>query len=109
MSDSITREIVDQTVKDDPSLSLRYALGEDPIEIMKNKLKQQDQQEQAEEVMDSADSGPASSDIGPMPDFDSSAPIDLGTSEQTGEEPSVEETGPSTGEETVEPSEPPAE
>ena len=104
MSDPITREIIDQTVKDDPSLSLRYALGEDPIEIIKNKVKQQDQQEQAEEVMDS-DIG---SDIGTGPDmnFDSSAPIDLGTSEETGEEPSLEETGPSTGDETVESSEP---
>ena len=99
MSDPLTREIIDQTVKEDPSLSLRYALGEDPIEIIKNKVKQQDQQEQAEEVMDS-DIG---SDIGTGPDmnFDSSAPIDLGTSEETGEEPSLEETGPSTGDESA--------
>ena len=42
--------------------------------------------------------------------FDSSAPIDLGTSEQTGEEPSLDETGPSTGDEGAEePAEPPME
>ena len=43
------------------------------------------------------------SDIGTGPDmnFDSSAPIDLGTSEETGEEPSLEETGPSTGDESA--------
>lgn len=102
MSNAITREIIDQTIKDDPSLALKYALGQDPIEIMKNKLKQQEQQESAENAMqnsDGMDDSSMSSDIG---SFDSSAPIDLGTSEQTGEEPSLDENGPSTGDEGAE-------
>lgn len=99
MSNSLTREIIDQTVKDDPTLSLRYVLGEDPIEIMKNKLKQQEQQEKAEDTMEG---GPDTSLDGDMPSFDSSAPIDLGPSMETGEEPSLNEEGPSTGDEGVE-------
>jgi hypothetical protein len=99
MSNALTREIIDQTVKDDPTLSLKYVLGEDPIEIMKNKLKQQEQQEQAEDMMES---GPNTSLDSDMPSFDSSAPIDLGPSMETGEEPSLEEEGSSTGDEGTE-------
>ena len=48
-------------------------------------------------------------DLGPG-GFDSGAPIDLGTSEETGEEPSLDETGPSTGDEGAEePAEAPVE
>lgn len=99
MSNALTREIIDQTVKDDPTLSLKYVLGEDPIEIMKNKLKQQEQQEQAEDTMES---GPDTSLDSDMQSFDSSAPIDLGPSMETGEEPALNEEGPSTGDEGTE-------
>lgn len=108
LSNEITREIVDQTVKDDPSLSLKYALGEDPIEILKQKLQQQIQLEETEEGLEDA---PETMGDKPAPNFDSSAPIDLGPSSmETGEEPSLEETGPSTGDESAEePAEPPME
>lgn len=99
MSNALTREIIDQTVKDDPTLSLKYVLGEDPIEIMKNKLKQQEQQEQAEDTMESGTDTSLDSD---MQSFDSSAPIDLGPSMETGEEPALNEEGPSTGDEGTE-------
>ena len=104
MSNELTREIVDQTVKDDPSLSLKYALGEDPIEILKQKLEQQKVMQQTEEGLENA---PDTMGDEPMPNFDSSAPIDLGPSSmESGEEPSLEETGPSTGDEgATEPSE----
>lgn len=105
MSNSITREIIDQTVKDDPSMSLKYALGKDPIELLKQKLNQQEIAEQAEQGMSE---GPDTMSDESMPSFDSSAPIDLGPSSmESGEEPSLEETGPSTGDESAEePSEP---
>lgn len=104
ISNAMTREIIDQTVKDDPSLSLKYVLGEDPIQIMKQKLKQQEELNATEEGMKS---GPDTMSDEPIPDFDSSAPIDLGpmpseTSEQSGEEPNLDETGPSTGDEGIE-------
>ena len=100
MSNELTREIIDQTVKDDPSLSLHYVLGQDPIELLKDKLKQQEVLEKTEKGLDeNAPDTMSDMDIG---GFDSSAPIDLGTSQQTGEEPSLEETGPSTGNETIE-------
>ena len=108
LSNELTREIVDQTVKDDPSLSLKYALGEDPIEILRQKLQQQDELKKAEEGLEN---GPDTMGDEPMPNFDSSAPIDLGPgSMESGEEPSLEETGPSTGNEGAEePSETPVE
>lgn len=105
LSNELTREIVDQTVKDSPELSLKYALGDDPIELLRKKLKEdtiltetEDKMSEQTEVADSLGSTPEP--------FDSSAPIDLGTSEQTGEEPNLSEKGPSTGEETIEPAEP---
>lgn len=101
MSNELTREIVDQTVKDSPELSLKYALGDDPIELLKKKLQQDTIQQSAKEGIDEMSEGMddgLGGDIGPG-GFDSGAPIDLGTSEETGEEPSVEETGPSTGDE----------
>ena len=107
MSNELTREIIDQTVKDDPSLSLHYVLGQDPIELLKDKLKQQEVLEKTEKGLDeNAPDTMSDMDIG---GFDSSAPIDLGTSQQTGEEPSLEETGPSTGDETIETTEEPIE
>lgn len=108
LSNELTREIIDQTVKDDPSLSLKYALGQDPIELLRQKLKQQEQLQQTEEGLEN---GPDTMSDEPMPNFDSSAPIDLGPSSmESGEEPSLEETGPSTGDESAaEPSETPAE
>lgn len=108
LSNELTREIVDQTVKDDPSLSLKYALGQDPIEILKQKLEQQEKLQETEQGLEN---GPDTMNDEPMPSFDSSAPIDLGPSSmESGEEPSLEETGPSTGNESApEPSETPAE
>jgi len=108
LSNELTREIIDQTVKDDPSLSLKYALGQDPIELLRQKLKQQEQLQQTEEGLEN---GPDTMSDEPMSNFDSSAPIDLGPSSmESGEEPSLEETGPSTGDESAaEPSETPAE
>ncbi|MCM1260535.1 MAG: hypothetical protein NC222_06230 [Staphylococcus sp.] len=93
-SNQITREIVDQTIKEDPSLSLAYVLGEDPIQIMKKKLQSDKKVEEQEQM---------NKDMG-MPEdnmsgggFDSSAPLDLGgdeggSSEELGEEP-MSETG----------------
>ena len=113
LSNELTREIIDQTVKDDPSLSLRYALGEDPIELLKNKLKQDTIAQDTENKLN--ENGPDKSDDmggGFGGGFDSSAPIDLGpdSSMETGEEPSLDETGPSTGDEGAEPpAEPPME
>ena len=107
LANSLTREIVDQTVKDDPSLSLKYALGEDPIEILKQKLQQQEEVEKAEEGLEGA---PETFGDKPAPNFDSSAPIDLGTSQETGEEPNIDENNPSTGDEgATEPPETPVE
>lgn len=108
LSNELTREIVDQTVKDDPSLSLKYALGQDPIEILKQKLEQQEKLQETEQGLEN---GPDTMNDEPMPSFDSSAPIDLGSSSmESGEEPSLEETGPSTGNESApEPAEPPME
>ena len=113
MSNELTREIIDQTIKDDPSLSLKYALGDDPIELLRKKLKEQTIVEETQKELD--ENGPdtmsdAGGDFGGG--FDSSAPIDLGpdSSMETGEEPSLEETGPSTGDEGAEePAEPPME
>ena len=97
MSNELTREIIDQTVKDSPELSLKYALGEDPIELLKNKLEQQQIMQQTEEGLENA---PDTMSDESIPNFDSSAPIDLGPSSmESGEEPSLEETGPSTGDE----------
>lgn len=97
-SNKITREIIDQTVKEDPALSLKYISGEDPIAIMAEKLKQnkalQDQEQMDRDNRDSGDMTGAPSDMGggaSVP-FDSGAPIDLG-----GEEPPTE-----TGEENAE-------
>lgn len=101
MSNELTREIIDQTVKDDPSLSLHYVLGQDPIELLKDKLKQQEVLEKTEKGLDDKEDEFGGIDS-PVPSFDSSAPIDLETSQQSGEEPSLEETGPSTGDETIE-------
>lgn len=108
LSNELTREIVDQTVKDDPSLSLKYALGQDPIEILKQKLEQQQKLQETEQGLEN---GPDTMNDEPMPSFDSSAPIDLGSSSmESGEEPSLDETGPSTGDEGAsEPTEPPME
>lgn len=101
MSNELTREIIDQTVKDDPSLSLKYVLGQDPIELLKGKLQEQTVLEETEKGLDNKED--EFGEIGsPVPSFDSSAPIDLETSQQSGEEPSLEETGPSTGNETIE-------
>ena len=113
MSNELTREIIDQTVKDSPELSLKYALGEDPIELLRKKLKEQTIAEETQEKLD--ENGPDTmSDTGGDfgGGFDSSAPIDLGpeSSMETGEEPSLDETGPSTGDEGAEePAEPPME
>lgn len=114
LSNELTREIVDQTVKDDPSLSLKYALGEDPIELLRQKLKQDTVAQDAEKTLENGPDTRADDDMGMMGPgpggFDSGAPIDLGTSEETGEEPSLEEEGPSTGDESAsEPVEPPME
>ena len=108
LSNELTREIVDQTVKDDPSLSLKYALGQDPIEILKQKLEQQQKLQETEQGLEN---GPDTMNDEAMPSFDSSAPIDLGPSSmESGEEPSLEETGPSTGDEGAsESAEPPME
>ena len=110
LSNELTREIVDQTVKDDPSLSLKYALGDDPIELLKQKLKQDTIAQETEQKLE--ENGPEiMSDEGGNfgGGFDSSAPIDLGpeSSMETGEEPGLEEIGPSTGDEGAEePAEP---
>lgn len=101
MSNELTREIIDQTVKDDPSLSLKYVLGQDPIELLKGKLQEQTVLEETEKGLDNKEDEFGGIDS-PVPSFDSSAPIDLETSQQSGEEPSLEETGPSTGNETIE-------
>ena len=53
MSNELTREIVDQTVKDDPSLSLQYAIGKDPIELLKEKLQHDTVAQKAEETLHS--------------------------------------------------------
>lgn len=108
-SNKITREIIDQTVKEDPSLSLKYISGEDPIEIMRNKLKQdqilQEQEKMDKENRENGDMLGAPSDMSSeMPSsFDSSAPLDLGSetvteenTEETTEAP-IEE-GPTEGE-----------
>lgn len=109
MSNELTREIIDQTVKDDPSLSLKYVLGQDPIELLKGKLQEQTVLEETEKGLDNKEDEFGEIDS-PVPSFDSSAPIDLETSQQSGEEPSLEETGPSTGDEGAEePAEPPME
>ena len=108
LSNELTREIVDQTVKDSPELSLKYALGEDPIELLRKKLQEQTILEETEQGLEN---GPNTMNDEPMPSFDSSAPIDLRPgSMESGEEPSLEETGPSTGDESAEePAEPPME
>lgn len=108
LSNELTREIIDQTVKDSPELSLKYALGEDPIELLRKKLQEQETLQQTEEGLEN---GPDTMSDEPMPNFDSSAPIDLGPSSmESGEEPSLDETGPSTGDEgAAEPSETPVE
>ena len=101
LSNELTREIIDQTVKDSPELSLKYALGEDPIELLRKKLQEQTTLEETENKLSDANEDLGGMDNGPMPSFDSSAPIDLDTSEQSGEEPSLEEQGPSTGDESA--------
>lgn len=108
LSNELTREIIDQTVKDSPELSLKYALGEDPIELLRKKLQEQETLQQTEEGLEN---GLDTMSDEPMPNFDSSAPIDLGPSSmESGEEPSLEETGPSTGDESAaEPPETPVE
>lgn len=106
LSNELTREIIDQTVKDSPELSLKYALGEDPIELLRKKLQEQTILEETENKLSDTNEDLGGMDNGPMPNFDSSAPIDLGSgSMESGEEPSLEETGPSTGDEGA--SEPP--
>lgn len=86
MSDKLTREVIDQTVKDDPSLSLSYVLGEDPIEILHKKLDKVKLTEgngaQGEDT-DSDMGGDLGGGIGggDLENFDSSAPIDLPTPE----------------------------
>lgn len=98
-SNQITREIIDQTVKEDPSLSLAYVMGEDPIEIMKKKLmsdnKLKEQEEMNKEMNMPTDNMPGGG-------FDSSAPLDLGGDSigdeegmggETSEEPPMSETG----------------
>lgn len=102
LSNELTREIVDQTVKDSPELSLKYALGEDPIELLRNKLQQQTILEETENKLSDVNDDLDGTNNEPIPAFDSSAPIELETSEQSGEEPSLEEQGPSTGDETIE-------
>lgn len=104
IANELTREIIDQTVKDSPELSLKYALGQDPIELLKKKLEEQTILENTEKGLEDV---PNTTSDEPMPNFDSSAPIDLGPSSmESGEEPSLEETGPSTGDESAtEPSE----
>lgn len=106
LSNELTREIIDQTVKDSPELSLKYALGEDPIELLRKKLQEQTILEETENKLSDANEDLGGMDNGPMPSFDSSAPIDLDTSEQSGEEPLLEEQGPSTGNESIESKEP---
>lgn len=108
LSNELTREIIDQTVKDSPELSLKYALGEDPIELLRKKLQEQKTLQETEEGLEN---GPDTMSDEPMPNFDSSAPIDLGPSSmEGGEEPGLEETGPSTGDESAaEPPETPVE
>lgn len=87
MSDKLTREVIDQTVKDDPSLSLSYVLGEDPIEILHKKLDKVKLTEGSgtpgEEGIDSSMGGDLGSGMGGenLENFDSSAPIDLPTPE----------------------------
>lgn len=93
-SNKITREIIDQTVKEDPSLSLKYISGEDPIEIMKEKMKANKKLEEQEQM----DSETGINDsTGDLEGFDSGAPIDLGTSEEGSSEEILEE-GPTEGE-----------
>lgn len=69
----LTREIVDEMVKADPSLSLKFALGEDPVELLKNKVKNLDQMQDESNNMNGEDNG-----LGDEGGFDSRAPIDLG-------------------------------
>lgn len=106
LSNELTREIIDQTVKDSPELSLKYALGEDPIELLRKKLQEQTILEETENKLSDVNEDLGGIDNEPMPSFDSSAPIDLETSEQSGEEPSLEEQGPSAGNESIESEEP---
>lgn len=102
-SNKITREIIDQTVKESPELSLKYVMGEDPIEIMKQKLsadKEVEKQEAMEKEMDMNGQSDfaGGGDIG---SFDSGAPLDLGSddvsSDTSTEEAPIEE-GPTEGE-----------
>ena len=60
-------------VKADPSLSLKFALGEDPIELLKNKVKNLDQMQNESNNINGEDNG-----LRDEGGFDSRAPIDLG-------------------------------
>lgn len=88
-SNQITREIIDQTIKEDPSLSLAYVMGEDPVEIMKKKLAADKAVQKQEEVNDELGMPEDNMDGG---GFDSGAPIDLGGEDTSTEEP-MSETG----------------
>lgn len=93
-SNKITREIVDQTIKEDPSLSLSYVMGEDPLDIMKKKMLA-DKKVEEQEKMDSENGLNEEN----MEDFDSGAPIDLGPSETSDEDlGDISEEGPTEGE-----------
>lgn len=100
-SNTITRELVDNIIKDDPSLSYRFALGEDPIQLIKEKYDATKTLNETEEGM----GGNEKSDSGMFDDnsefshFDSSAPIDLGSPRETGEEPPMGDLSPSSGDE----------
>lgn len=93
----LTREIVDEVVKQDPTMSLKFALGEDPIELLKQKVKNDKVLEEANQN-NNTDEGLGSSsndDMGGLDSggssFDSRSPIDLGESESSSENESAGE------------------
>lgn len=98
----LIREIVDEVVKADPSMSLKFALGEDPIELLKEKMKndevlnstEEGQKDENGNIDDNLDIG--GGDMG----FDSRSPIELdnneeetSNNEESGSEPPMSETG----------------
>lgn len=92
----LTREIVDEMVKEDPSLSLRFALGEDPVELIKERVKNNnmlDNEEENSDNIDDLDTGNLGGDIGGG-EVNTREPIDLDNSneEPTNEVP-MSETG----------------
>lgn len=109
-SNRMTREIVDELIKEDPSLALDFAIGEDPIKILKNKILRNKKVEEQEEMKsrtgdDFGPSTPDDMDSG----FDSSAPIDISDTSDTGESAGeenpatdIEEPAPSEGNESTE-------